>query len=1537
MGYRASKRHLGVVAALLCGVLVTSIGVSARDVASLPPAGQRAVVSDRPDDGTIQFVDGEVRAIAEVGNSIVVGGTFTKVGPGIRGALGQVDVTNGDFVAGLPDIVGAVYSVVEDGGGGRFIAGDFTSVGGQPRTNLAHLLPDGSVDPAFLPQVNGPVRALVVTNGNLYLGGQFTNVNGAAAGNLAAITPAGVVLWTSTVNGVVYALETNGSVLYVGGEYSSMNGNGAIRRLGAINLSDGLINAAFVPGIVNLTVRDLQLSGGSLWLVGEFTKINGITRNRVGVVDAVTGALNPFATGANNRVNTIAIDTANSTAYIGGSFSTVGTTARTGFAGVSTTTGVVTSTSVSLTGSVDAVLLDGAGAAYIGGSLVVVPEKPNPRSLAKVVLATSVITKVVPDSSLPLSLARLPRDGGGIRALTLSGSQLIVAGDFSDYGTISRPYLAAYDSVTKALRLDFAPAVDDAVRALDNAADGLAVYAGGDFTTINGVSAQRIAKISMANGQLVAGFTTSMDAYVKEIVAHPDNQRVFVGGNFRFTNGINTERFVGVTASTGAVIPGYQIDLTESTNDASEGGVRAMSLNSAGTRLAIIGNFRQAEGNLRPQATILDVANPVAASITAWSTSTYDRPCASGRAGWMRDVAFAPDGNRLFVVTSGHFYYPACDVLNAFDSNAGGPTVPVWTARPGDTIETVAATTDAVYIGGHFRVLDWEHQVDARFQLGAYDPADGKPLSWDPTANGFRGVLVLEAEPSGLYMGSDGTAAGSVAHGRTARWSWTPTPIWMRRSISRHLMLAAGDTTTVTLTLNNNSNTAYVITGITDSISGAVVGLGSCAAATVAANSAYTCSFPQTVPPTAAGAVSKPSTVVSGTIAGVPRQLSDRTGIRAVTNYIEPSVRTVVGPITAPFPSGAVSFAINIMNESETQPLTISNLTSTVHSNLNGQGSCAVPQVVAPYSMYTCVYVGAMGGPIGSSVANRVTADLVQSGVPLVRNHTSNVLISRPVDGGQALMVVGSIVPLASADIKVRDRLITLGFTPVLVDDDVVTTADTAGKAFGFIASSTVQATLGTKLTNTALPLIVGDRVFYDEMGMTSAVGQGAESVTAIDVVRPDHALAASLVGNQAVYSSARPATWGEPATSADVIATVTTAGGAKPTIFVYQPNDVMTSGLAAPACRIGLPAERTSLAKWGIGMFAFFDRAVRWSAYGCGSNIIATAAGNGSAIANFDGSNAMQTGFQDPFGVVTDGQGGFYVAEFLGHRVRHVSAAGLVTTVAGTGTAGFSGEGQPAVFAQLRNPARVRRDPQGRVVIVDSANHRIRRIEPDGTLTTIVGSGVAGNTGDGGSALAARLNSPQDVTFAADGTMYIADRNNHKIRRVTPAGVISTFAGSGTSGYNGDEITAVTARLFNPYGVTVVPEGVLIADFDNNRVRLVDAMGMIHTVAGTGNATAGGDGGPAILADVHKPVCVIARPGGGFLICDYNNNRVRAVSDGIITTIVGVGSAGYTGEGDLALFARGNRFGALDVDAAGNLYVVDRFNARIRKVTKVF
>jgi DNA-binding beta-propeller fold protein YncE len=201
-------------------------------------------------------------------------------------------------------------------------------------------------------------------------------------------------------------------------------------------------------------------------------------------------------------------------------------------------------------------------------------------------------------------------------------------------------------------------------------------------------------------------------------------------------------------------------------------------------------------------ATVLDVSDPATATVTAWSTPVYTQPCAGGRVGWMRDVTYSPDGSRLYIVSSGHLFYPACDSANAFDAAAAADTLPLWTARLGDTIETVAATTDAVYVGGHFRFLDWEHQTDSRFQLGALNPANGRALSWNAPANGFRGILVMEAEPSGLFIGGDNTAVSGVPHGRAAQFPWPNGP-WVRRTVDHHIVLAAGDTVNVTLTVTN--------------------------------------------------------------------------------------------------------------------------------------------------------------------------------------------------------------------------------------------------------------------------------------------------------------------------------------------------------------------------------------------------------------------------------------------------------------------------------------------------------------------------------------------------------------------------------------------------------------------------------------------------------------------------------------------------------------------------------------------------------------
>jgi hypothetical protein len=172
--------------------------------------------------------------------------------------------------------------------------------------------------------------------------------------------------------------------------------------------------------------------------------------------------------------------------------------------------------------------------------------------------------------------------------------------------------------------------------------------------------------------------------------------------------------------------------------------------------------------------------------------------------------------------------------------------------------------------------------------------------------------------------------------------------------------------------------------------------------------------------------------------------------------------------------------------------------------------------------------------------------------------------------------------------------------------------------------------------------------------------------------------------------------------------------------------------------------------------------------------------------------------GFNTPWGLAVDSQNRVYVADSGNHAVRRIDADGTVTTVAGTGTAGYSGDGGPATAARISGPSRITFDSAGNLYLADSGNNRIRKVTPADVISTVAGTGVAGSTGDGGQATAARLRNPYDVAVAGNGTIYIADRGNHKIRKVTPAGVISTVAGTGSAGS-----TATTSRRPAPGSTT--------------------------------------------------------------------------------------------------------------------------------------
>lgn len=279
---------------------------------------------------------------------------------------------------------------------------------------------------------------------------------------------------------------------------------------------------------------------------------------------------------------------------------------------------------------------------------------------------------------------------------------------------------------------------------------------------------------------------------------------------------------------------------------------------------------------------------------------------------------------------------------------------------------------------------------------------------------------------------------------------------------------------------------------------------------------------------------------------------------------------------------------------------------------------------------------------------------------------------------------------------------------------------------------------------------------------------------------------------------------------------------------------------------------------------------------------------------------------------------------------VEAAAADGPITTFAGT-IGGFAGDGGPASAALLNKPEGSAVAPDGAVLIADARNHRIRRVAPNGTITTVAGNGIGGLAGDGGNPLSAELDTPTDVAFAPDGGYYIADELNHRIRRVKD-GIITTFAGT-SRGLSGDGGPATLARLDSPRELAIMPDGaLLVVDAGNHRIRRI-AGGIITTVAGTVAGFAG-DGGPATAARLNNPRGVTPAAGGGYLIADAGNNRIRRVdAAGVIRTVVG-SAAGSAGDGGPA--TAGLVSGPSDVVeiANGGMLIADTANNRIRRVT---
>jgi len=337
-------------------------------------------------------------------------------------------------------------------------------------------------------------------------------------------------------------------------------------------------------------------------------------------------------------------------------------------------------------------------------------------------------------------------------------------------------------------------------------------------------------------------------------------------------------------------------------------------------------------------------------------------------------------------------------------------------------------------------------------------------------------------------------------------------------------------------------------------------------------------------------------------------------------------------------------------------------------------------------------------------------------------------------------------------------------------------------------------------------------------------------------------------------------------------------------------------------------------------------------------AQIITTVAGGGTNNPG-DGGQAIDCELNSPTGVAVDASGNFYICERDAHRVRKVSTDGIITTFAGTGVAGYSGDGGMATAAMLNRPYHIVVDAIGNVLFSEGNNHCIRKVNSTGVISTIAGTGNSGFNGDGILATVAQLNSPSGIAIDNANNIYIADFDNNRVRKVNNFGIITTIVGTGATLYNGDNIPATNANLWAPAGVVIDnANNLFITDYRHHRIRKVNSSGIITTIAGNGSFGFSGDSYAATTAQLNGPIGICSDGIGNVFFSDVHNKRVRKINnDGVISTIAGNGLSGFAGDGGLATLARVASLG-LAFDNVGSLLVCDYpiSISRVRRISNL-
>ncbi len=514
------------------------------------------------------------------------------------------------------------------------------------------------------------------------------------------------------------------------------------------------------------------------------------------------------------------------------------------------------------------------------------------------------------------------------------------------------------------------------------------------------------------------------------------------------------------------------------------------------------------------------------------------------------------------------------------------------------------------------------------------------------------------------------------------------------------------------------------------------------------------------------------------------------------------------------------------------------------------------------------------------------------------------------------------------------------GFSQATPSDDAsvtLTFTDGSGTSLGTVTSGEVDSHGGTWVNFTgSYPLPIGTRSITYTMNFILHAG------TDLDAFVDDNSLllttAAGLrisansltFANQPVgtLSPAQVVTVTNPGSATVNFSGIAVALGANPLEFA-ETNNCPAALASGASCQISVTFAPHGVGTKSAGLEIGNDSVVpqpqvMLTGTGTGGVLrvdpgsLKTIAGDGAMGYAGDGGLATSAGLGIPDGIGFDPAGNLYIADSGNNVVRKVDTQGVITTFAGNGAKGYTGDGGQAVNAELDLPLGVTSDAAGNIYVLDSGNNVIRKVNAAGVITTFAGTGTAGHAGDGGPATAARFNLPQGARFDKAGNLLVAQCGGASVRRIDINGIITTVAGNFTSGFLGDGGQATSAELNCPSAAAADAAGNLyIADYFNQRIRKVDPTGVITTIAGDGNASFSGDGGPATAAELNLPNDVVVDAAGNIYIADSGNNRIRKIdTSGIMTTVAGgLQNAGSPGV---------NTPLALTFDAAGNLYYSD-------------